>query len=283
MPWPALAILAVLILLFREFFWRKKQAYASQVSRSEIARLKESEQETARQTQSQQEALFNSMVEGLLLLDENGRIKLANYAFNRLFGITADVRGKTIMEAVRLHELAELVDFLGAQKRVLGYEIRITNPNERWLQVNGAAIFNPAGERHGTILVFHDLTRLKQLESARKDFVANVSHELRTPLSLIKGYVETLLDRAKDNPEVAGKFLRTIDRNSERLKLLIEDLLTISELESGRMKMNLQLVALRPVIDKVLADLKARAESRRVTLIDDASDLKVHADADRLE
>jgi len=106
---------------------------------------------------------------------------------------------------------------------------------------------------------------------------------LRTPLSLIKGYVETLLDGAKDNPEVATKFLRTIDRNSERLKLLIEDLLTISELESGRMKMNLQLVALRPVIDKVFADLKARAESRRVTLIDDASDLKVYADADRLE
>jgi len=283
MPWLALAILAVLILLFREFFWRKKLGYASQVSRAEVARLKESEQETARQTQSQQEALFNSMVEGLLLLDENGRIKLANYAFNRLFGITADVRGKTIMETVRLHELAELVDFLGAQKRVLGYEIRIADPTERWVQVNGAAIFNGEEERHGTLLVFHDLTRLKQLESARKDFVANVSHELRTPLSLIKGYVETLLDGAKDNPEVAAKFLRTIDRNSERLKLLIEDLLTISELESGRMKMNLQTIALRPVIEKVFADLKSRAESRKVTLVDDAADLKLHADPNRLE
>jgi two-component system phosphate regulon sensor histidine kinase PhoR len=92
-----------------------------------------------------------------------------------------------------------------------------------------------------------------------------------------------LLDGAKDNPEVAGKFLRTIDRNSERLKLLIEDLLTISELESGRMKMNLQPVALRPLIDKIFADLKARAESKRVTLIDDAPDLKVHADPNRLE
>ena len=97
-----------------------------------------------------------------------------------------------------------------------------------------------AGERHGTVLVFHDLTRLKQLESARQEFVANVSHELRTPLSLIKGYVETLLDGARDNPEVATKFLQTIDRNAERLKLLIEDLLTISELESGRVKLNLQ-------------------------------------------
>src|SRR6266404_1096211 len=283
MLWTTLAILAVLLLVAREFSWRRKFAHAHEASRSEVEKLKELEQHATQQTQTQQEALFNSMVEGLLLLDQSGRITLANHAFGRLFGLTAEVRGKTIMEAVRLHELAELVEFLGAQKRVLGYEIRIANPSERWIQVNGAAIFNSAGERHGTILVFHDLTRLKQLESARKDFVANVSHELRTPLSLIKGYVETLLDGAKDNPEVATKFLRTIDRNSERLKLLIEDLLTISELESGRMKMNLQLVALRPVIDKVFADLKARAESRRVTLIDDASDLWVHADANRLE
>jgi len=283
MLWPILAILAAVLLIAREFFWRRKLARARDVSRIEVEKLKELEKHTTQQTQTQQEALFNSMVEGLLLLDQSGRITLANYAFGRLFGITSEMRGKTIMEAVRLHELAELVDFLGAQKRVLGYEIKIANPNERWIQVNGAAIFNSADERHGTILVFHDLTRLKQLESARKDFVANVSHELRTPLSLIKGYVETLLDGAKDNPEVATKFLRTIDRNSERLKLLIEDLLTISELESGRMKMNLQLVALRPVIDKVFADLKARAQARRVSLIDDASDLRVHADANRLE
>jgi two-component system phosphate regulon sensor histidine kinase PhoR len=283
MFWPILAVVAAIVLVAREFFWRKRLNYAKEISRAEVQKLKEFEKQTAQQTHTQQQALFNSMVEGLLLLDQAGRITLANHAFNRLFGITSDVRGKTIMETVRLHQLAELVDFLGAQKRVLGYEIKIAAPTESWVQVNGAAIFNAQDEQHGTILVFHDLTRLKQLESARKDFVANVSHELRTPLSLIKGYVETLLDGAKDNPEVAGKFLRTIDRNSERLKLLIEDLLTISELESGRMKMNLQPVALRPIIDKVFADLKARAESRRVTLIDDAPDLKVHADPNRLE
>ena len=112
------------------------------------------------------------------------------------------------------------------------------------------------------MLVFRDLTRLKQLESARQEFVANVSHELRTPLSLIKGYVETLLDGARDNPEVATKFLQTIDRNAERLRLLIEDLLTISELESGRVKLNLHAVALAPVAAKVLEDLKTRAEAK---------------------
>src|SRR5262249_35818525 len=158
-------------------------------------------------------------------LDEGGRVQLANRAFNKLFGVSADIRSRTIIEALRLHELAELVDELGTQKQVLGRELRLARPNELWIQINGSAIFDGAGQRHGTILVFHDLTRLKQLERTRQEFVANVSHELRTPLSLIKGYVETLLDGAKDNPEIAAKFLQTIERNAERLKLLIEDLL----------------------------------------------------------
>jgi two-component system phosphate regulon sensor histidine kinase PhoR len=179
--------------------------------------------------------------------------------------------------------LAELVEFLGTQKQVLGYELKLAGPHERWVQVNGAAISNGDGRRYGTILVFHDLTRLKQLESARKEFVANVSHELRTPLSLIKGYVETLLDGAMDKPDVSTRFLQTIDRNAERLKLLIEDLLTISELESGRVKLNLQAVPLRPVADKVFADFKARADAKQVKLINQTPDLRVRADTNRLE
>src|SRR5207249_7923649 len=115
-----------------------------------------------------------------------------------------------------INELAELVDQIEVGGQILGHELKLPGPGERWLQVNGAAIFNGDGRRHGTVLVFHDLTRLKKLERTREEFVANVSHELRTPLSLIKGYVETLLDGAKDNPEVADKFLQTINRNAER-------------------------------------------------------------------
>jgi two-component system phosphate regulon sensor histidine kinase PhoR len=175
------------------------------------------------------------------------------------------------------------VETLGNEKQVVGSELKLLRPNERFLQVNGAAIFNGGGHRHGTILVFHDLTRLKELERTRQEFVANVSHELRTPLSLIKGYVETLLDGAKDNPEVAAKFLQTIDRNAERLKLLIEDLLTISELESGRLKLNIQSVGLVSILEKVLTDFKARAAEKNINLLSQVPDLRVRADADRLE
>ncbi|MGH7968824.1 MAG: sensor histidine kinase, partial [Limisphaerales bacterium] len=93
----------------------------------------------------------------------------------------------------------------------------------------------------------------------------------------------TLLDGAKDNPEVAAKFLQTIDRNAERLKLLIEDLLTISELESGRLKLNLQPVSLRPLVEKLVGDFKSLAEAKQVSLVDEAPDLRVRADAGRLE
>src|SRR5260370_31745601 len=99
------------------------------------------------------------MAEGFLLLDQAGRIQLANRAFIRLFGVSTDIRSRTIMEALRLHELAELVDGLATQKQVLGYELKVSRPNERWLQVNGSAIFDGTGQQQGTILVFHDLTR----------------------------------------------------------------------------------------------------------------------------
>jgi two-component system phosphate regulon sensor histidine kinase PhoR len=283
MTWPILTFLCLAALAAVHFWWRGRFARAQQAARSEVEALQDAQRRAALQNQTQQEVLFNSMVEGLLLLDERGRIQLANRAFASLFGVTVDIRGRTLMEALRLHELAELVGSLDSQKQVLGYEMKLSGLSERWLQINAAAIFNGHGERHGTVLVFHDLTRLKRLESARQEFVANVSHELRTPLSLIKGYVETLLDGARDNPEVATKFLQTIDRNAERLKLLIEDLLTISELESGRVKLNLQAVALSPVVAKVFEDFKTRADARSMKLVNQAPDLAVRADADRLE
>ena len=265
MLWPFVTALVLAAVVAMHLWWRGRFSRAREAARSEVEALKDEQRQAALQVQTQQEVLFNSMLEGLLLLDEQGRIQLANRAFATLFGVTADIRGRTIMEALRLHELAALVSSLDTQKQVLGYELKLPGLNERWLQINAAAIFNGQGRRHGTVLVFHDLTRLKQLETARQEFVANVSHELRTPLSLIKGYVETLLDGARDNPEVATKFLQTIDRNAERLKLLIEDLLTISELESGRVKLNLQAVALAPVVTKVLDDFKTRAEAKGVT------------------
>jgi two-component system phosphate regulon sensor histidine kinase PhoR len=281
--WPLLTILAVAVAVGVHFWWHKKFKHQQRQLQADMEDFQRREQQTAVDARAQQQVLFNSMLEGLLLLDRNRRIYLANRAFKNLFGLKAELRGKTIMEALRVHELAALVDRVEGDGQVFDYELKLPELSERWLQVNAAAIFNSTGEREGTILVFHDLTRLKQLERTREEFVANVSHELRTPLSLIKGYVETLLEGARNNPEVAERFLRIIERNTQRLDLLIQDLLTISALESGRIKLNLQPVELRPLADKVFTDLKARAEEKEVKLANNLDDLIALADAHRLE
>src|SRR5258707_375399 len=113
-----------------------------------------------------------------------------------------------------------------------------------------------------------------QLETRQETILNSMveSHELRPPLSMIKGYVETLIDGARNDPEVAAKFLDTINRNAERLRLLIEDLLTISELESGRVSLRVQTVSLRGIVGNVLEDFKSKATDRRVQLINEVPD-----------
>src|SRR5579859_1985339 len=239
----------------------------------------------AAQKQAEQQALFNSMAEGVLVLDQSGRVQLVNRSLQKLFGLTTDVRGQTIMEAFRLRELVEVVQRLQGEQTVTNHEFQLPGVTEqRWLEVNAAAVLDSQNMLRGSILVFHDLTRLKQLENTRQEFVANVSHELRTPLSLIKGYVETLLDGAKDDPELATRFLLTIEKHTDRLTYLIEDLLTISRLESGQIVMNVHQVGLRDEVDRVLDDLQSRAGEKNVRLENTLpADLLARADADRLQ
>jgi two-component system phosphate regulon sensor histidine kinase PhoR len=281
-PW-LLSIILLAALIAIHLWWRRRFEEDRAKADRRLQELDAAHQQAGLQQKAQQDALFDSMVEGLLVLDEQGRIQVANRAFVQLFGLNNDRRSQTIMEALRLHEIAEIVERLKTETLVVDHELQLPGPTERWVQISGAALFNGDGRRHGSILAFHDLTRLKELENARKEFVANVSHELRTPLSLIKGYSETLIDGAKDNPEVALRFLRTIERNADRLKLLIEDLLTISELESGRVTLNLQMVDLRSVVERVLEDFKSRASTKNVTLVNETPALQLSADAIRLE
>jgi two-component system phosphate regulon sensor histidine kinase PhoR len=281
--WPFLTIITVAAAVGIHFWWRRKFAHAEQQSRVEHGSVQQLSRAAIERALAEQETLFDSMIEGVLLLDEQGRIRIVNRAFHRLFGTNAGLRGKTPLEALRRHEISDLLERLGGESNVLDYEMKLPGLEERWLQINAAIINGSDGRRLGAILVFHDLTRLKQLERTREEFVANVSHELRTPLSLIKGYVETLLDGARNDPEVAGRFLKIIERNTQRLDLLIQDLLTISALESGRITLNLQPVPLRPLAEKVLADLKTRTDAKDVKLVDDLPELTAMADADRLE
>ena len=281
--WLSLFILTLAALAGLHFWWRSRFVALQGQRAAEIETSQRHQQQTSVDAKAQQQVLFNSMLEGLLLLDRSQKIYLANRSFKNLFSQKVELRGKTILEALRLHELDELVKRVQAEGQVFDYEIKLPDLNERWLQVNASVINNSAGEREGTILVFHDLTRLKQLERQREEFVANVSHELRTPLSLIKGYTETLLDGARNNPEVAERFLKIIERNTQRLDLLIQDLLTISALESGRMKLDLSPVNLHVLAEKVLNFLHTKAENKNAQLINELPELTADADMNRLD
>jgi len=248
-----------------------------------MAKRENLEMVAAAEARARQDAILDSMIEGVLVLDETNRVQFANRTFAEMFATIGALSGKTVMEAVPVHEVAEIVERTRQEGRVIDQEMKLAGNSERWLQVNAATISSVERRRLGTVLVFHDLTRLKRLERTREEFVANVSHELRTPLSLITGYAETLLDGAKDNPEVATKFLQTIDRNTRRLDLLIQDLLTISALESGRVALNCQPVKLRLVIERNLADLRTQAAARKIVLVNDFPDLTAHADETRTE
>ncbi len=276
-------ILALAALAGLHFWWRAKLARERAVWHTDLTRREAEAQTESAETQTRQDALFDSMIEGVLVLDEQGRVQFANSAFAEMFATNGILRGKTLLEAVRQHEVAKIFEQARAVGRVIDHELQLPGNPPRWLQINAAVLTDARRRKFGTILVFHDLTRLKQLERQREEFVANVSHELRTPLSLIKGYVETLLDGAKDNPEVAEKFLRTIERNANRLDLLIQDLLTISALESGRVTLELQPVNLKALAEKVFSHLQSKAENKNVTLVNELPESTVNADANRLD
>jgi two-component system phosphate regulon sensor histidine kinase PhoR len=284
--WPALIFLALVALVLLDSWRRERRTRREQERKFQdyAATALYEQKQAAAQARAQQQALFDSMIEGVAVLDAGGRIQLINRSLERQFGVTASLGGRTLAEAFRVPALSELAERLRRERAVMDFELELSSAEPRVLQVNAAVIQDAEGASHGAILVFHDLTRLKQLERVRQEFVANVSHELRTPLSMIKGYVETLLDGAKDDPAQAARFLQTIDKHADRLTYLIEDLLTISRLESGQVVMNLHPVEVRSVAERVREDLQAVAAERNVaveTLL--PAELRANADADRLQ
>ncbi len=266
--------------------WWLGQRHAQELAKArsdfaEAARRQEIEDEA--RSQARQQTLFNSMIEGVLLLDTDGRVQLINDSLRKGFGLAGTLRGQTIMEVFRWHELAALSERLPKEKVLSGVELDLQRGVRRSWQISAALVSDRPGGPQGQLFVFHDVTRLKELESIRKEFVGNVSHELRTPLSLIKGFAQTLLDGALHDRDQAERFLQKIDKHSDRLLFLIEDLLAISRLESGQIALNFQPVNLRDMAQRVVDDLGAPAAARQTSLVNRIpAALSVRADADRL-
>lgn len=283
--WPSI-IIAVLSLFVTVVLLRRERLLNARFRDASLrlAELKTQRHVALVEEQSKQQALLDSMVEGVLLLDEDGRIQHVNPALVRLFDLSKEARGQSLLQAVNLPQLDTLVRQTIQQGRIINHELELPGQLRRTFQVNSVALRDADRIHAGTFLVFHDLTQHKRLEEQRREFVANVSHELRTPLSLIKGYTETLLNGAKDDPDTCTKFLQIVDKHADRLTFLIEDLLTISKLESGQVTLNLHRISLHRVASQVLEDLRSKAAERQTSLVNQIPEaLQVHGDADRLQ
>jgi two-component system phosphate regulon sensor histidine kinase PhoR len=278
-------ILLVLLAIVLTAWWRARtclnQAMAKQTRGIEA--LREAHLAESRQHLQRQQALLDSMIEGILVLDDRHHVILANQAVSQLFGFSWPATGRSLIEVVRHHEVAMLVGRLAGESAVLGYELRLEATPPRFVQINAVTLRSTAGGTTGIVLVFHEITQLRALEGVRQEFVANVSHELRTPLSLIKGATETLIDGAKQDPASVDKLLAIIDRHADRLTLLIDDLLLLAKLDSGRMSLNLQPLSLHEVVQETMEDFAPRAAARSMRLENGlAPDLLAQADPDRL-
>lgn len=217
------------------------------------------------------EAVLQSMAEGVVVVDPIGNVVLCNRAAQALFGLSPllDWRGKSILAFSRNPILSELLREVTNRRpgdQPITREMESEGKTRLHLAVSAMPVHGEGTTVSGYVLVFHDLTQLKRLESVRADFVANVSHELRTPLTAIKGYAETLLGGALKDPETATRFLSVIDRHSERLSRLIDDLLTLSDLELGKTELRREGIVLAELTEEVFEVVKDKAVRSQVRL-----------------
>jgi two-component system phosphate regulon sensor histidine kinase PhoR len=243
-----------------------------------------------RTQQHRLEAVLGGMVEGVIVIDAEGTVLLSNGRARDLLELPPDdgYIGRSLIELTRhpdLHDLVRWVMKAGEAESSTMREIELDGAQRHVLQVTATPIETAPEAIRVFVLVFHDISDMKRLERIRRDFVANVSHELRTPLAAIAGYTETLLGGALDDPEIAPRFLGIIERHTERLGRLVDDLLILSDLELGRTELSRSEVWAGDVIEATFEVLRPKAEPVGITLEQTVEEgtPQIDADRDRLE
>jgi two-component system phosphate regulon sensor histidine kinase PhoR len=235
-------------------------------------------------SQSQQlTAIFNSMIEGVIVTDKSGVIVSINQAVEDIFKVSRqEAEGKLFLEAVRNNEIYEVIQNILGKGRFFSKEITLHLPVQRVFEVNATPIFKDASV-NGALVVIHDITEIRRLETVRRDFVANVSHELKTPLTSIKGFIETLLEGALEDKENNRNFLKIIQSHADRLDALVNDLLSLSHLESKEIRVDKTDFDLNAQVEEVLRGFKSQLKAKGIEVeYAVLKNLKVSADKDRI-
>ena len=317
MYWLILGVLCALFAVTALILWQKWAApwpqieqLVSQISRGErpstflinggkgphrvglvLENISAQQQELERQIagrDSGTQTILGAMEDGLLVVDARRRVTLMNPTFEKLFELRDPAVGVPLVEAVRHATLDQLI----AETLLTGEAIRgelsladLRTHSERHIQVSAVPIKNADDEVTGAVVLFHDITELKQLDQIRREFVANVSHELRTPLSILRGYIEVLLDEPETPREELARILSIMERHSKRLQRLVDDLLSLAQLESSQAELELSIVRLDELFNNLIRDWKEKLAGKNLKVIVDlpSEAFTLHADGTRLE
>lgn len=218
---------------------------------------------------SQQQAIFSSMAEGVLALDQTGKIHHLNHAASRILNLPSSNYENSQIEDILDHDpLSVWIQKTLKNPSRDRFQVALPSADNKIIEAHSNPLCSPQGENIGIVLVLSDVTQLKKLESLRKDFVANVSHELRTPLTSIQGYAEILINSDPPLTKNHRKFLEVIHRHALRLEKIIEDLLSLSriEKESEDQQIELQIQNLQPTLKAAIEICEVAARKRNIQI-----------------
>ncbi|OGQ18101.1 MAG: hypothetical protein A3B70_00325 [Deltaproteobacteria bacterium RIFCSPHIGHO2_02_FULL_40_11] len=219
-------------------------------------------------------AILTNLYDGVLAIHKDKSILLCNESLQKILDLTdRHIIGKKLFEILCPPLIISAIEDCLKSGTIHQKQIKIVQEREKYFECIISPLFATDKSILGAVAIFHDITELKHVEQMRVDFVANVSHELKTPLTSIRGYTDTLLDGALEDPAHNKNFLNIIRENTLRLTRLVEDLLTLSQLES-QPSLTKKEVHLKTCIDEVLTHLTPYAEKKNITL---TTDIHIHS------
>src|SRR5215469_7841778 len=301
-----IALGGIVFIVWRKWIapWRQVEQVITQISRGERPRTfllegsapaqrigfqlekivtdRDQLQKQVAKRESGMQTIFSAMQDALLVVDSNRQVILTNETFRKLFDAPEISVATPLLEIVRDPTLDRLLADAFRGDGPICCELTL---DDSQIELHAVATKNDAGEITGALVLFHDITELKKMDQVRRDFVANVSHELRTPLSILRGYIETLLDTPKTPREELTRILRVMERHSNRLELLVEDLLTLAQLESSNPNLQMGTVDLSSFLPEMVRDWEKKLTRKQLSIVVDlpADLFPICADRTRLQ
>ncbi len=233
------------------------------------------------------QAILGALPDGLVVVDDRRRAQMMNLEFRRVFGIGENAAGEPLLELIRDVAVDRLLSDALDAGEPRRESIQVSRVADKRLEIEVSAVPFRANSNQtgGAIVLFRDITQRRRLEEMRRDFVANVSHELRTPLSIFRGYLETLLEHPKQSPAELLRIFEVMEKHSNRLNLLVEDVLSLAQLEEPGARLSYTEIYLPDFLGAILRDWEKRFEAKLLNVsIDAPVDLPVlSADENRLQ